>query len=140
MIETAKLSGLMELDHILASAVVLNWEALVSSEASGRVRVEYRVGRDGGVECMKLWGSAREYWSLICDYKIAGAWSDGPRFQNGFHSHTLGRLLQSIMMNQNLFEQRHLPNSEATIDIIAPTAEDTENARQLMNHVFEKSS
>ena len=51
------------LDQLLNSAVVLNWDALIQSSAPGRVRVEYHIGADGGLEYLKLWSIAREYWS-----------------------------------------------------------------------------
>ena len=63
----AKSSAPVQLNHILASAVVLNWEALTASSATSRIRIEYHIGTDGTVEYLKLWMSAREYWSLICD-------------------------------------------------------------------------
>src|SRR5580704_12106636 len=106
---------IVELDSILSSAVILNWEALASSSSNGRVRIEYHIGSDGAVESLKLWASAREYWSLICDYSIHPGWSDGPRFQNGYHSRSLGRLLQAIMMNQQLVGHGCEPNSNGLL-------------------------
>jgi hypothetical protein len=136
----AKPSVTVQLDQILASAVVLNWAALASSSTPGRVRVEYHIGRDGSVECMKMWGSAREYWSLICDYTISGAWSDGPRFSNGFHSRPLARLLQAIMMNQALFGHEYRPNTHAVLEVGTPTLEETEDARLRVSETFQKAS
>jgi hypothetical protein len=94
---------------------------------------------DGSVESLKLWASAREYWSLVCDYSTQLGWSDGPRFSNGYHSHRLGRLLQSIMMNQNLFRHDCGSNSNGTLEIGAPTMEDTQSAVRL-SEVFQSPS
>src|SRR6516225_8830911 len=123
-----KAVGTVALDHILSSAVLLYWDALARGSAEDLVKVEYHIGTDGSMECLKLWARADEYWSLICDYSIHLGWSDGPRFSNGYHSRPLGRLLQSIMLNQNLFRHDHRPNSNGTLAIGPPTAEDTTSA------------
>ncbi len=131
-----KPSGTVALDHILRSAVVLNWDALAAGSPSGTVRVEYHIGTDGLVDHLKLWARAHEYWSLICDYSPDVGWSDGPRFQNGYHSRPLGRLLQSVMMNQNLFRHDCNPNSNATLEIRTPTVEEIEYATQRVKEAF----
>ena len=130
----------VQLDHILKSAVFLNWEALTASPTGGQVRIEYHIGAAGSVEYLTIWGSAREYWSLICNYSVNPGWSDGPSFSNGYHSRTLGRLLQSIMMNQNLFFHGCKPNSNGMLQIAAPTTEDTDNARLRVNETFQRSA
>ncbi len=126
----------VQLNHILTSAVVLNWDALTSS--GGRVRLEYHVGADGSLDDLKMWGSAREYWSLICAYSVNPGWSDGPRFSNGFHSRALGRMLQAIMMNQSLFRHDQGPNSNGLLEIGVPSLQDCEAARVLVNDTFQR--
>jgi hypothetical protein len=130
----------VQLDLILTSAVVVNWDALTSSSPAARIRIEYHIGMDGAVEYLKLWMSAREYWSLICDYSIHPGWSDGPRFSNGYHSRTLGRLLQSIMMNQKLFGHGCEPNSNGLLEIGTPTMQDTDEAKLRVNETFQRSA
>ena len=131
-----KAQSSVALDQILESAVVLNWDAL-SSGTAGVVKIEYHIGLDGALEYLKLWARARGYWSLICDYSIHLGWSDGPRFLNGYHSRALGRLLQLIMLNQNLFQHQCAPNSNGTIDIGTPTVEDTMCATLQVNETFQ---
>jgi hypothetical protein len=130
----------VQLEHILASAVVLNWDALALSPASGRVRIEYHIGMDGCVEYLKLWTSTREYWSLICDYSVHPGWSDGPRFSNGYHSRSLGRLLQSIVMNQNLFFHGCKPNTNGLLEIKTPTLDEIGDAQQQVSQTFQRAS
>ncbi len=130
----------VQLDHILTSAVVLNWDALTQTSTPGRIRVEYHIGPDGSMQYLKLWGSTREYWSLICDYSVNLGWSDGPRFSNGYHSRPLARLLQSIMLNQNLFCHGCKPNSNGTLEINAPTVEETEGAKLRVSETFQRAS
>ncbi len=128
----------VQLDHILTSVVVVNWEALTSSSATARIRVEYHIATDGSVEYLKLWMSAREYWSLICDYSVHAGWSDGPRFSNGYHSRSLGRLLQSIMLNQKLFCHSCAPGSNGLLEITTPTLEDSDAARLRVSETFQR--
>ena len=124
------------LDHILSSAVVLNWNALACQPAPLMLRLEYHIGQDRAIENLKLWGRGREYWSLICDYTPNVGWSDGPRFANGYHSRSLGRLLQSILMNQNLFHHGYGPNTNASLEIFAPSAEETLIANERISEAF----
>jgi hypothetical protein len=132
----AKVCNPVPLDNILTSAVVLNWDALAPGSTTGTVKVEYHIGMDGSVESLKLWASAREYWSLVCDYSTHLGWSDGPRFSNGYHSHRLGRLLQAIMLNQNLFRHDCSSNSNGKLEIGTPTAEQITSATLRLSEAF----
>jgi hypothetical protein len=131
-------SGSVALDHILGSAVILNWDALACGSTNGLVKIEYHIGSDGALEYLRLWARSREYWSLICDCSIYRGWSDGPRFSNGYHSHRLSRLLQSIMLNQNRFRHNRGPNSIGTLEIGPPTAEDTTCATARVSEAFQR--
>jgi len=125
------------LDQMLNSAVVLNWDAVTQSSTAGRVRVEYHIGADGALEYLKLWSHAREYWSLICEYSTHLSWSDGPRFCNGYHSRLLSRLLQSIMMNQQQCGHSSKPNTNGTLEVGPPTADDVEAANLRFSAVLQ---
>jgi len=133
-----KAPGSVALDHILRSAVVLNWDVLACGSTSGLVKIEYHIGSDGSLEYLRLWARAREYWSLICDCSVDRGWSDGPRFSNGYHSRNLGRLLQSVMLNQNRFRHDRRPNSNGTLEIGPPTAADTSSATVRVSEAFQR--
>ena len=127
----------VRLDHVLESAVVLNWKDLVQGQAAGLVQVEYHVGGDGSVDCLKMWSSTpRGYSSLICNYSVNPGWSGGPSFSNGFHSRDLGRSLESIMLNQNLFQVASEPNSNVVIQVGPPTPEQVESAKLQLSNIF----
>ena len=138
-IPVAPAAAAQPLDELLNSAVVLNWEALTQSSSPGRVTVEYHIGADGGLEYLKLWNSAREYWSLICEYSAHLGWSDGPRFCNGYHSHSLARLLQSMFMNQSLCTHAREPNTNGMLEVGPPTAADVEAARLRVSVTFQQT-
>lgn len=125
------------LDELLNSAIVLNWDAITQASSPGRVRVEYHIGAGGTLEYLKLWNSAPEYWSLICEYSAHFGWSDGPRFCNGYHSRSLARLLQSIMMNQRLCNPSGRPNTNGMLEVSAPTAAEIEVARLRIGETFQ---
>jgi len=125
------------LDQLLNSAVVLNWDAVTQSSTSGRVRIEYHIGADGALEYLKLWNHAREYWSLVCEYSTRLSGSDGPRFCNGYHSRSLSRLLQSIMMNQGQCSHSRNPNTNGTLEVARPTAADVEAATLRVSETFQ---
>jgi hypothetical protein len=128
------------LDYFLKSAVVLNWDALTQSSASARIRVEYHIGSDGGLEYLKMWNTARGYWSLVCEYSTHLGWSDGPRFCNGYHSRSLGRLLQSIFMNQSLYTHDRGPNGNGILDVGPPTTEDLEAAKLQVSEALQPTN
>jgi hypothetical protein len=127
----------LALDELLNSAIVLNWDAITQSSTPGRVRVEYHIGADGTLEYLKLWSSAREYWSLICEYSAHLSWSDGPRFCNGYHSRSLSRLLQSIMMNQNLCGHGSSANKSGRLEVGPPTADEVQAAKLRVSETFQ---
>ena len=125
------------LDHVLECAVVLNWKDLVQGQSNGLVQIEYHVGGEGSVDCLKMWCSTpRGYSSLICNYSVNPGWSSGPCFSNGFHSRDLGRLLESIMLNQNLFQLVSEPKSNVVIQVGPPTPEQVESAKLQLSDIF----
>jgi len=126
------------LDHILGSAVTLNWDSLATQSKPAKVRVEYQTGSDGAVDFLKIWACGREYWSLVCDYSPHAGWSDGPRFSNGYHSRSLGRLLQAIIMNQDMFRYDATGNTHVTVEIGVPTADEITSATQRVQEAFPK--
>jgi len=125
------------LDHLIESAVVVTWNDLLQGQPAGLVQVEYHVGSERSVDCLKMWRSTlRGYSSLICNYSVGPAWSSGPCFSNGFHSRDLGRLLESIMLNQNLFQPVSETDSNVVIQVGPPTAEQAESAKLQLADIF----
>lgn len=133
----------LPLNTILESAVVLNWAAFGQSPDGGMVRVEYHVGADLSVEYLKIWSAtSRGYLSLVCDYAVAAHRPNGAgaRFTNGFHSRDLGRFLDSILMNQNLFSHHGLANRNVIIQVTPPTEEKTTVAQLQVNEALSLAS
>ena len=130
---------LLQLDAILESAIFLNWAAFGQASDGGMVQVEYHVGSERRIEYLKIWSAtARGYWSLVCDYAVAvhrpnGA---GAHFSNGFHSRDLGRFLDSILMNQDLFTHGCPSNSNAVVQIKPPGEEQIALAKERMGEAL----
>jgi hypothetical protein len=126
-----------QLSQILESAVVLNWSDLAQAATGGLLQIEYHVGSERTVDSLKMWcNTTRGYWSLVCDYSVNPGWANGPRFSNGFHSRNLGRLLESIILNQNLFQHASEINSNVVIQVGPPTVEEIEAAKLQMAEAF----
>ncbi len=130
----------VQLDQILASAVVLSWDALTASSSNGRVRVEYHIGPDGALESSEAVGFRPGILEPDLRLFHSPRMADGPRFQNGFHSRPLGRLLQSIMMNQTLFGHTCEANSNGLLEVGAPSPEDIGDATVQVNETFRRTA
>jgi hypothetical protein len=125
--------AVLELNSILESAVFLSWPAFGQPSEGGMVQLEYHVGAELSIEYLKIWSAtSRGYLSLVCDYAVAVHRPNGTgaRFANGFHSRDLGRVLDSILMNQNLFSHACPANSNAIIQVRPPSEEQLALARQ----------
>lgn len=131
--------ALLDLNSILESAVFLAWPAFGQPSEGGSVQLEYHVGAELSIEYLKVWSAtSRGYLSLVCDYAVAGHRPNGTgaRFANGFHSRELGRVLDAIMMNQNLFSHACRANCNAIIQVKPPSEEQLAQARQRVNDAF----
>ncbi len=126
-----------QLSQILECAVILNWKDLVQEASGGLLQIEYHVGGERSVDSLKMWcNTTRGYWSLVCDYSVNPGWSNGPRFSNGFHSRNLGRFLESIMLNQNLFQHASEVNRNVVIQVGPPSEQDIAAAKLQMAEAF----
>jgi len=127
---------LLPLNAILESAVFLNWAAFGVASDGGMVQLEYHVGAELSIEYLKIWSStSRGYLSLVCDYAVAASRPNGAgaRFSNGFHSRDLGRFLDSILMNQNLFSHDCRANCNTVLQLRPPSEEQLAQAKERVN-------
>lgn len=59
----------VQLDTLLADALVLSWSDLMPERTSGLIHIEYHAGFRGLVEFPKLWASTtRGYRDLVCEH------------------------------------------------------------------------
>ena len=92
----------MLLDHMLESAVVINWGDLVRSAIPGSIQLEYHVGDEQFIDSVWIWSStARGYWSLVCHCSsVDPDLSCTVNFGNGYQTGDFSDLLQAIMKRQ----------------------------------------
>ncbi len=121
----------VELDAMLADALVLCWSDLMPEQTSGLIHIEYHVGPRGSVEFMKVWAAnTRGNWDLICEhFMCAGATSSGLRFANGYKSEVLETMLDAIVQHQEMLIPGTPPGSDRMIQVTPPTDEDSVAAR-----------
>ncbi len=143
MIATPYLPALdsIQLDGILADALILNWNDLMPEPLSGQIQVEYHVEAMGSVEFVKIWGSTiRGYWNLICEHWML--WADshqgGLHFNNGYKSDRLAKMLDAIMQHQGIFLVSAAPGKNHMIQIHPPTEDDRVAAGRGMEALRER--
>ena len=137
MIATPRLPTLesVRVDAILADAVVLNWNDLMPQADAGLIHIEYYVEPLGSVDYMKVWASTvRGYWKLVCEHWMR--WdttqTGGLRFNNGYKSDQLGKMLEKIMQHQEIFLVEAAPGKDRMIQVQPPTDADKSVAKGMM--------
>ena len=122
--DEAKSSEPMPLDHILESAIVINWSDLVRGAVPGLVHVEYHVGEERLIDDVRIWSStARGYWSLVCHCSIDPDLSCTLHFRNGYQDGDFGNLLSAIMKRQSEFLHKRIANANYLVQVGPPTVD-----------------
>ncbi len=130
----------VRVDAMLADALVLNWNDLMPETDSGLIHVEYHVEPLGSVEYMKVWASTvRGYWKLVCEHWMHRDMTHqgGLRFNNGYKSDQLGKMLETIMQHQEIFLVDAAPGKDRMIQVQPPTEADKSAANSMLE-VFRK--
>ena len=118
----------LQLDSVLADALVLTWSDLMPKPTSGLIHIEYHVDPRGSLEFLKVWAApTRGQWDLVCEHFVCSSTSrkSGLRFANGYKSEGLARMLESIMQHQEMFPVHMAPNADHMIQVPPPTENDT---------------
>lgn len=137
MVAAPHLSALesLRVDAMLGDAVVLNWNDLMPETDSGLIHIEYHVESLGSVEYLKIWASTvRGYWQLICEHWIRRHANQpgGLRFNNGYKSDQLRKMLETIMQHQEMFLVNAAPGKDRVIQVQPPTDADRSMANSMM--------
>jgi hypothetical protein len=124
--------GSLQLDAMLADALVLSWSDLMPRLTSGLMHIEYHVGSHGAVEYLKVWAAlTRSQWDLVCqDFTCSSATCQGGlRFANGYKSEGLAKMLNQILQHPEMFLVGTAPGADRLIQIPPPTQKDRLAAR-----------
>jgi len=127
--------GSVQLDAMLADALVLSWSDLMPELTSGLIHVEYHLGSHGAVEYLKVWAAlTRGQWNLVCQGFMCSSAScqGGLRFANGYKSEGLAKMLNQILQHPEMFLVGTAPGSDRMIQIPPPTQKDTLAARGMV--------
>ena len=133
--------GNASIDRILECAVALNWNALVRTDETTALQVEYRIGPGQSLDYLKLWSSTtRGVWQLVCEYwmQSSSGHESGTTFNGDNYSGDLTWMLDAIMQHQRAF----LPGSSTFVDglvqINRPTGAELASARADMNQALDR--
>src|SRR5579859_2670428 len=139
-IADGKLVVKIQMDRILTSAVVLNWEDLLTVSQSGMIHIEYAPGKS--LQYLKIWQlTGKGEWSLVCEYWMpsgtTAATRDGMTFSNDYHSADLAGMLEVIMQHQDSFAACLIAPGAGLIQLTQPTDQESVAAKDCMKHAYE---
>jgi len=128
----------VELDRILASAVVLSWDDLLHPKQRGLSHIEYAPG--ALLQYLKVWQlTGKGEWSLVCEYQMShspAVVTSRTTFSNGYHSAGLAEMLDVIMQHQSSFASSSLRPGAGLIQVTLPTERENIAASACMRHVY----
>jgi hypothetical protein len=131
------------LERILESAIVASWPDLIRGTHAGPIHIEYAFAPTGALDYMKVWTSvARGHWLLACEYWMSPNTFHGTgiRFENGYTSEGLARILEFVMQHQNSFVPPPNVGRQGLLQIPMPTEAESAAAGISINeavHDFE---
>jgi hypothetical protein len=129
----------IQLDRILASAVVLSWKDLVHLSQRGLIHIEYASGKS--LPYLKIWElTGKGEWSLVCEYWMSpgstGAPVDRMTFSNNYHSAGLAAMLEVIMQHQEYFAASVVTGA-GLVQVTLPTELENLAAAGCMRHAYD---
>jgi hypothetical protein len=133
----------IQMDRILESAVVLNWEDLRHVSQRGLIHIEYAPGKS--LQYLKVWQlTGKGEWSLVCEYWMSrgpiatpATPPGGMTFSNGYHSEGLAQMLEVIMEHQGEFVPSEGP-SAGLVQVTRPSEEEKQAANTCMNQTYNR--
>lgn len=129
----------IHLDHILESAIVVSWPDLSRGTHAGLVHIEYAFAPTGTLDYMKVWMSiSRGHWLLACEYWMSANTFHGVgvRFENGYQSEELARILEFVMQHQDSFVPPPNLGRQGLLQIPMPTEKESAAAAITVNEAL----
>jgi hypothetical protein len=128
------------LDRTLESAIVVSWADLMHSAEAGLIHIEYGFTTAGTLDYLKVWSSiTRGHWLLACEYWMTASTfhGTGVRFDNGYESEGLARILNSVMQHQTEFTLPTNLGRQGLLQISTPTQEESTEAGKRIHEAFD---
>ena len=129
----------IHLDHILESAIVVSWPDLMRGTHASLVHIEYAFAPTGALDYMKVWISiSRGHWLLACEYWMSANTFHGVgvRFENGYQSEELARILEFVMQHQDSFVPPPNQGRQGLLQIPTPTEKESAAAAITVNEAL----
>jgi hypothetical protein len=134
-----KPAGNTNLERAIESAIIVSWTDLMRGAQTGLIHVEYGFAATGTLDYLKVLSSiTRGHWLLACEYwKSANTFhSIGIRFENGYESEELARVLDFVMQHQNSFTLPPNLGRHGLLQISTPTEEESAAAAIAVNEAI----
>lgn len=116
------------LERALESAIIVSWKDLMHGAQTGLIHIEYGFASTDTLEYLKVWSSITGgHWLLACEYWMSANTSHriGVRFENGYQSEGLARILEFVMQHQNSFVPPPNLGRQGLLQIPTPTEKES---------------
>lgn len=116
------------LERVLESAIIVSWTDLMHGVKTGLIHIEYGVAPTGTLQYLKVLSSiTRGHWLLVCEYWTSANTLHriGVRFENGYQSDGLARILEFVMQHQNAFVPPPNLGGQGLFQIPTPTEKES---------------
>jgi hypothetical protein len=129
----------LNLDKVLAAAVIASWRELMPNDEKGSIHVEYDLAADGSVGYLQIWSSVRHgYWQLVCTYQISdsGIANIGTHFENLSAIDHLANTLDTLLQHQQAFLLPPNLGRQGLLQITPPTAREAARAAAMVGEAL----
>jgi hypothetical protein len=129
------------LEQTLEYAVLESWTDLMRGAHTGLIHIEYGFAAGGTLDYLKFWSSiSRGHWLLAAEYwgSSSKSHSTGVRFDNGYESETLKRILDSVMQHQTEFSLPVDFGRQGLLQVATPTQQESVVAAALVNETLHR--
>jgi hypothetical protein len=129
------------LERALESAIIVSWTDLMHDAQTGLIHIEYGFAPTGTLDYLKILSSiGRGHWLVACEYWMSANTFHciGVRFENGYESEELARILEFVMQHQNSFLLPPNLGRQGLLQISTPTAEERAAAAAMINVAFDR--
>jgi hypothetical protein len=136
-----KTDGNQSFERTLESAVTVSWADLMHDAQAGLIHIEYGFAPTGTLDYLKVWSSlTRGHWLLVCEYWMSESAFHGlgVRFEHGYESEGLARILESVMQHQTSFVLPANLGRQGLLQISTPTEEECATAGELIRDAFDR--
>jgi hypothetical protein len=127
------------LERALESAIIVSWTDLMHGPQTGLIHIEYGFAPTGTLDYLKVLSSiTRGHWLLACEYWMSANTfhSIGVRFENGYQSEGLARILEFVMQHQNSFLLPPNLGRQRLLQIPTPTEKESAAAAITVNEAI----